>query len=152
MKALSGQEAVRWRQANHIALSQQTLPERAGADLEFRIPEDAQKRIVPAKQAMEVFADESTILVWFDDWSVWPSGQRMHIFDRLRMSYGENRRILDTPAQLFQQSEIEDAISIVIVAVLFLWDCYVLCPNQNRFLFFSHDEYGISKGVNFPQS
>ena len=99
---------------------------------------------------MEAFRRESTILVWFDDWLVWQAGQRMHIFDRLRMSYGESRRIIDTPAQLFQQIEIEDAISFVIIAVLFLWDCYVLCPDPNKLLFFSHDEYGVAKGINFP--
>lgn len=152
MKTLSKQEAVPWCQTMGIALSEQALPDRAGADLNFKIPEDAQKRIALAKQAMEAFTDEPAILVWFNDWAVWPSGQRMHIFDRLRLSYGETRQIIDAPAQLFRREELEDAISFVVIAVLFLWDCYVLCPNPNRFLFFSHDEYGMAGGASSSEA
>ena len=91
MKALSRPEGVLWCQANRVALNDRGLPELADADFEFKIPPDAGKRIYLAKQAMEAFANEATVLVWIDDWSVWPSGQRMHIFDRLWISYGENR-------------------------------------------------------------
>jgi hypothetical protein len=149
MEAISREEAVLWCQANNVVLDHRGLPERAIADFEFKIPEDAQKRVVLTKRAMEAFLDESTILVWFDDWAVWQAGQRMQIFDRMRLSYGESRRIIDAPAQRFEQSEMDDAISFVIVAVIFLWDCYVLCPNRDKFLFFSHDEYGMAKGTDF---
>jgi hypothetical protein len=152
MKALSRQEAIRWCQVNHIPLNPRALPEHPDFDFTFRIPGDAQKRVVLAKRAMKAFAEESAVLVWFDDWAVWQAGQRMHIFDRFRMSYGETQRIIDAPAQFFLQTEIEDAISFVIVAVLFLWDCYVLCPNRNKFLFFSHDEHGGAKGINLEQT
>ncbi len=83
-------------------------------------------------------------MVWFNDWGVWPSGERMHIFDRLRKSYGDMRPLSEAPAQMFEAGEIEDAVSFVTVAVLFLWDCYVVTPKETKLLFFSHDEYGCT--------
>jgi hypothetical protein len=84
---------------------------------------------------MEAFREEPEWLVWFNDWSVWPSGERMHVFDRLRESYGDIRRLREAPAQVFEVGEIEDAISFVAIAVLFLWDCYVLTPKGKKVLF-----------------
>jgi len=146
VKALSRQEAMEWCQKNSIPLNSRFLPERSNLDFTFRIPQDSQKRVAMAQRAMRPFADQKALLVWFDDWSVWQSGQRMHIFDRFRASYGETRKLIDRPAQLFEQGDIEDAISFVTIAVLFLWDCYVLCSDQNRFLFFSHDEFAGTRG------
>jgi hypothetical protein len=98
-------------------------------------------------EGMRSFRDEPVFLVWFDDWSVWPSGQRMHVFDRFRMSYGETRRLIESPGHVFGNREIEDAISFVTLGVLFLWDCYVVTPNRSKLLFVSHDEFGVARGI-----
>ncbi len=76
----------------------------------------------------------------------------MHVFDRFRMSYGERRGLIDSPGHIFEKTEIEDAISFVILAVLFLGDCYVVTPKHSKFLFFSHDEYGLAKNVDIDIS
>jgi len=151
MKVLSKQEGVTWCYNHGVVLNDRELPDLSGAEFKFGIPNDAQKRIYLAKQAVCELSNAPSVLVWFNDWSVWPSGQRMHIFDRLRISYGDARPIVEAPAQLFEQMEIEDAISFVTIAVLFLWDCYVVCPNKDRFVFFSHDEYGVVKGMDFHE-
>jgi hypothetical protein len=147
MRVLSRQEAAAWCQEHHVALSNLGLPELSDAGLKFKIPGDAQKRVYLVNQAMEAFADEPSHLVWFHDWSVWPSGQRMHIFDRFRLSYGETRRLIDSPGHVFDQKEIEDATSFVTIAALFLWDCYVVSQQRTKLLFLSHDEYGAAKGM-----
>jgi hypothetical protein len=147
MRVLSSQEAAAWCQAHQIALSQWGLPERSDAHLKFGIPEDAGKRVYLVNRAMDAFREESAFLVWFHDWSVWPSNQRMHVFERFRMSYGETRRLIDSPGHLFEGAEIEDATSFVTIAILFLWDCYVVSPGRSKLLYLSHDEYGMTKGV-----
>jgi hypothetical protein len=128
-------------------LSDRGLPQLSDATTKFKIPEDAQKRVVLVSQGMRAFTDASHFLVWFNDWAVWASGQRMHVFDRFRMSYGETRLLSDSPGHVFEQREIDDAISFVTLAVLFLWDCYVVTPKRSKLLFFSHDEYGLTKGI-----
>jgi hypothetical protein len=146
MKIISREETITWCHQNEIVLTARGQPELTDATTQFKIPVDAQKRVYLASQDMRAFASEPLFLVWFDDWAFWPSGQRMHIFDRFRMSYGESRRLIDSPGHIFDREEIEDAISFVTFAVLFLWDCYVVSPKRSKLLFFSHDEYGLTKG------
>jgi hypothetical protein len=146
MQVLSGSEAVEWCRASGVKLSARDLPDASDCDRKCEIPSDAGARVALVHRVMESFRDESSFLVWFDDWSVWPSGQRMHVFDRVRMSYGETRPLIEAPAHLFDQSEIEDAISFVTVAILFLWDCYVVNPDGTKLLYLSHDEYALMRG------
>jgi hypothetical protein len=147
MKVLSKSETTLWCASHHIALDARGLPERSDVVQKFSVSSDAQRRVALVKHTMEAFVDERAVLVWFDDWSVWPSGQRMHVFDRFRMAYGESRRLIDSPGHIFDQTEIEDATSFVTLAVLFLWDCYVVTPNRSKLLYFSHDEHGAAKGL-----
>ena len=96
MKVLSKEAAMLWCQAHGVALHWK-LPDRAQAEFRFKIPSDAQARVGLVDQAMKIFANEHQFLVWFDDWGVW-SGQRMHVFDRFRLSYGVAHRLIDSPA------------------------------------------------------
>lgn len=147
MKILSSAEASLWCEHNGIALSARGLPERSDGSTRFKIPEDAQKRVHLVSERMRAFKDAGVLLVWFSDWCVWPSGQRMHVFERFRLSYGEARPLIESPAHLFEEREIDDAISFVTLAVLFLWDCYVVTPRRTRFLHFSHDEFGLADEI-----
>src|SRR4051812_47122252 len=149
MKIFSTEETRAWCLQHEIALNDFGLPNSFDASAKFQIPQDAQKRVYLVLRALREFSDGCSLLVWFDDWAVWPSGQRMHIFQRFRMSYGETRPLIDAPGHLFERGEIEDAISFVTIAVLFLWDCYVVAPSSTKLVFFSHDEFGVTKGFDF---
>jgi hypothetical protein len=139
---LSKREAAAWCRQSGISLNEHDLPERSAAPSRFDIPSDAGKRVYLVSGRLKTFEYEPTLLVWFNDWGVWPSGERMHIFNRFRSSYGETRPLIETPGHLFSQGEFEDAVSYVALGVLFLWDCYVLTPHADKFVFFSHDEFG----------
>jgi hypothetical protein len=141
---LADADARIWFEQNNVALAASGLPELSNAVTRFKIPEDAGKRVYLVSQRMRTFIGEPNYLVLFNDWAVWPSGQRMHIFERLRLSYGEKRPLTQSPGQLFEEGESDDAISFVTLAVLFLWDCYVVTPKCTKFLFFSHDEFGLT--------
>ena len=64
------------------------------------------------------------------------------MFERFRDSYGEHRRLSEAPAYVFAATEREDAISFAAFAILFLWDCHVLTPTADTWLFLAHDEVG----------
>jgi hypothetical protein len=147
LKFFSKEETSLWCSQNEIALSDSGLPERSDSTSKFKIPKDAGKRVYLVARSMAAFIGSPHILVWFHDWDVWPSGQRMHIFDRFRMSYGETRPLVQSPGHVFDKDEFDDAISFVTLAVLFLWDCYVVSSKRGKLLFFSHDEFGLTKDM-----
>lgn len=141
MKFLTKNDSVKWCRENQIYLDERELPSIAKNPKDFNIPSDAGKRIALIASQFEHFRDEDEILIWITDWGVWPSSERLHIFDRLRLSYGEKRLLIEIPAHLVSKNEYEDGLSILTLAVLFLWDCYVL-TKDGKFLFYSHDECG----------
>ena len=147
VRFLSKQDAMKWCSDNYFPLNERGLPDRSNPDEKFDIPVDSGRRVHLVKTIMEEFAETTNLLVWFSDWMVWPSGQWHPLVDRLRASYGETRGLIDVPAQVFESGEAEHATSFVVVAVLFLFDCYVICPKQRRIVMFSHDEWGLSKKV-----
>lgn len=145
MQFLTEQQARQWCSQKGISLDARGLPDRSafsGRSEDFAIPSDAGQRVVTVRQRFDAIATGPDLLIWVTEWGVWPSGERMHIFDRFRRSYDETRDIAHAPAHLLPSDEYEDGLSILTLAVLFLWDCYVLRASGDGFLFFSHDEYG----------
>ncbi len=86
MEALTKGEAKRWCQAQGARFSARGFPEAKSHAAEFRIPPDAGQRVALVGGHLEPFRTVAKTLVWFDDWAVWPSGQRMHIFQRFLSS------------------------------------------------------------------
>ena len=94
---------------------------------------------------LEAFRPVNELLIWIDDWGVWPSGQHIPLFTRLREALGVREELIEKCGHLVGSDEFEDAISIALLSVLFLWDCYVLPSSGRDFLFYSHDEIGFQR-------
>src|SRR5213593_4894880 len=92
--------------------------------------------------AARALSESGKGFVLLNEWGVFPSGERMHIFERLRLSYGIAEPLIDKCGHELTHQEFEDTSSLVTLAVLFLWDCYVLTPSGKPALWFSHDEVG----------
>jgi hypothetical protein len=141
MQALTSADARKWCAAQGISLTDTGFP-RASRVRRFKIPPDAGARVALVAADMRVVGARAKSLVWFDDWAVWPSGQRMHVFERFRASYGETRPLIEIPAFLFDGREFEDLVSFVTLGVLFLWDVHVIASKGRHLVFYSHDEVG----------
>jgi hypothetical protein len=110
----------------------------------FAIPSDAGRRVALARLLWESVAQgQAEALLWIVDWSVWPSGEHLPLAMSLRAALGEARSIDEAPGHLFRLGEDADAISFVSVALLFLWDAYLLSAGGETAVFVSHDEYGV---------
>jgi hypothetical protein len=80
------------------------------------------------------------MLLWLSDWAVWPNSQHMPLFTRFRDAFDESRPLIETPGHLFQANEIDDAVSVLAIAMLFVWDCHVF-PADGPVFVTSHDEW-----------
>jgi hypothetical protein len=79
-------------------------------------------------------------LLWVTDWGVWGS-ENLHLYYRLRQSYGELRLLEDAPAHLFLNYEAPDLISFLQVGLLCGWDMHLIPAVGYARLFVSHDEF-----------
>jgi hypothetical protein len=81
-------------------------------------------------------------LLWVTLFGVWSSSENLHLFYRLRESYGERRMLAMAPAHLFLSHEKADLATFIELALLFGWDFYVLpSAPAYRTAFVSHDEF-----------
>lgn len=142
MRSLSKTEAGAWCLAQNVPLGSRGLPARPSAAEDFPIPEDAGQKVALVAGHLVRHREAASLLVWFTEWGVWPSGERAHIFERFRLSYGESRPLVEVPAFAFSAAEFEDAASFVTLGVLFLWDIFLVASPQPNLLHYSHDEVG----------
>jgi hypothetical protein len=90
MRAITRNEAQEWCRSHDITVDEHGLPEATFANahrLDFTIPADTGRRIALLHQLFRSLPASQEVLVWFDDWGVWPSGERKHMFERFRDSY-----------------------------------------------------------------
>ena len=110
----------------------------------FEIPADAGRRVALARLLWESAAQgKAEALLWITEWSVWPSGEHMPLAVSLRRAFGEQRPLIEAPGHQFRLGEDSDALSFLSVALLFLWDAYLLSAGGEVAVFVSHDEYGV---------
>ena len=110
--------------------------------VDFALPTDAGKKVWLARLLYETADSAPEVLIWLADWAVWPSCQHMPLFMRFREAFGEHRPLIEAPSHLVSVDEIEDGMSILIVSMLFYWDCHVLTASRRDAVFVSHDEIG----------
>ena len=80
-------------------------------------------------------------LLWITEWSIWRSSENLHLYYRLRETYGDRRLLSEAPGHLFLDHEAEDLASFLQVAMLNGWGGYVLTEANYVNAFFSHDEF-----------
>ncbi len=102
---------------------------------------DMGERVVRARHIMEWMGGGGEMLLWLDDWAVWPSMQHMPLFTRFREAFGEHRPLIEAPGQLITPAQLEDGISVLVTALWFLWDCSVFSDRRGPVFMCSHDEW-----------
>jgi hypothetical protein len=63
----------------------------------------------------------------------------MPLFTRLREALNESRPLLEAPGQLVKADDFDDALSVLVLALLFGWDCHVFSAAPGAVFFCSHD-------------
>lgn len=78
-------------------------------------------------------------LFWVTDWGIW--NQNLHLYYKLRQSYGDQRLIHEAPGHLFLDYESVDLVSFIEVAIICGWDVHLLPTVGYSRAFISHDEF-----------
>lgn len=103
---------------------------------------DDKESVGRARHVMEwASRDSGEVLLWLDDWAVWPSHQHLPLFTRFREGCGERRPLIEAPGHLIAATDLDDGISVLATALLFMWDCSVFSAARGPVFFTSHDEW-----------
>jgi hypothetical protein len=110
--------------------------------VEFELPVDSGQKVRLAGFLYSLLEPSAELLIWLGSCDVWESSQHMPLFTRLRQALGENRGVLELPGHVAKAAEADDAISIMCLSLLFIWDCLVSSDSGRDAVFTSHDEFG----------
>jgi hypothetical protein len=80
-------------------------------------------------------------LLWVTLWGVWGSSENLHLYYRMRESYGDRRQLAAAPGHLFAKHEGADLATFIQLALIFGWDFYLLTSPAYHMAFVSHDEF-----------
>ena len=78
-------------------------------------------------------------LLWVTQTGVWMSNENLHLYYRLRQSYGDSFLVHEKPAALFLRHEEVDLVSFIHLGLLFGWDMYLVSSHDYGRVFISHD-------------
>src|SRR5689334_17159602 len=122
MHFLTDAEARLWCDG-HVPLSDRGFPERPSRASRYaRGPVSSEvafcHRIEAALQPRE------SCLLWVTTWGAWPSSENLHLYYRLRQSYGDRRLLEEAPGHLFLDYESADLVSFLQVGILNGWDIH----------------------------
>jgi hypothetical protein len=78
-------------------------------------------------------------LLWITQVGVWPSNENLHIYYRLRESYGDRFLVTEKPAVVCLRHESVDLTSLVHLGMLFGWDMFLVTSHDFGRVFISHD-------------
>jgi len=101
---------------------------------------DSGAKINMARFLLSLVEPKPETLLLIDEWSVWPSSQHMPLFTRFREALRESRPLIECPAHLATETDKEDAVSIIAMSLLFVWDCYGISSSGRDAFHLSHDE------------
>jgi hypothetical protein len=147
LRFLTNEECRSWASRRQFPLGQSPksiLAERPPFSVrDFGIPQDAGARVALVRSVWDsVGRGRPETLLWVTDWSVWPSSEHMPLATALRRGLGEERSLIDAPGCMARLGEDDDAMSVLVTAVFFLWDCWLLEADGRLAAFFCHDERG----------
>jgi hypothetical protein len=149
MRFLSPHECVEWcglrayPTTQHPGYSQPTASDSTNlVTAAFALPEDSGRKVALGRLLFSLLEPADEYLLWLGEWGVWESSQHMPLVSRLRQAHGEIRPLIEAPGLLFTPAESDDALSFLVVALLFIWDCHVFSSSGAEALHVSHDEHG----------
>ena len=111
--------------------------------LQFAFAREAAPRLFWLSQCIEVALEPwDSCLLWVTQSGVWGSSENLHLYNRLRQSYGDLRHLEEAPGHLALRHEQFDVITFLQVSMMNGWDAYLFTSNDYGRAFVSHDEYG----------
>lgn len=110
--------------------------------VDFALPTDSGRKVAFGRFLYSLIDPAPELLSWLGDWDVWPSSQHMPLFTRFRQAHGESRPVIDAPGHLLAPDEADDAVSVLVVSLQFVWNCHMLTSSGRDAVFVSHDEFG----------
>ena len=107
---------------------------------QYHIPIDSGKKTVLSKQVASLFKNDDEILLWINEFGIWPSSEDWNLFEGFRTSLGEGEPLYKKPGHILFKDDIKTFESLLALVFYFIWGAIILSKNNNFLIKISHDE------------
>ena len=107
----------------------------------YSIPPDSGKKTALSRLFAYLLLRSPNVCIYVSGWGVWGSSENLDLFYGYRRSSGENRTLMEASVHLFERSEEDTFVSILCMALYFVWDAWVFDTQGKALLRISHDEW-----------
>lgn len=77
--------------------------------------------------------------IYISSWGIWGAYEHLDLFYGYRRSHKENRPLIEAPVHVFVPTEQDAFVSILSMALYFMWDAWVFGSDGTAILKVSHD-------------
>ena len=139
MKIISADDCVAWLSATWCEPFAWPAAVRLyPCTITFKLPIDTGRKTALARGLTSLLTRDAGLL-WFTEWSVFPSSENMVLFQGYRRSLGEERPLSAAPGHLFGEGDLEAVECLVAMSLYFYWDLHGFAGDA-LWLHISHDE------------
>lgn len=107
----------------------------------YSIPPDSGRKTALSRLFAYLLLRTSHVCIYVPGWGVWGSSEHLDLFYGYRRSFGESRTLMEAPVHVFQRGEEDTFISILSMALYFVWDAWIFDSGGKAVVRISHDEW-----------
>lgn len=141
MVAISTEDAIQWCRRYELGLPDDRLQDGEYRSDPITVDVPGTLSLGLAERVRDALGPWRSCLLWVTDSDIWSSASNLHLFYRLRASYGENRLLTSAPAHVFQSYESADLATFVQIGLISGWEMYIVTDLKYGRVFVSHDSW-----------
>lgn len=105
------------------------------------IPADSGRKTALSRALAYLLLRGSGLCLYVSGWGVWASAENLDLFYGYRRSAGEHRPLMQAPVQMFEAPEHDAFVSILSMALFFVWDAWLFDREGTVLIRINHDEW-----------
>lgn len=107
----------------------------------YQIPPDSGRKTALSRLVAYLLLRSRSVCIYISGWGVWGSSENLDLFYGYRRSFGEDRTLMEAPVHLFERGEEDTFVSILSMALYFVWDAWAFDTEGRALVRISHDEW-----------
>ena len=143
MRFFTPQECAAWCEGL-VTLNEKAKPTRELTPphrLRCVIPASSEQLLWFSRCIESALQPRQTCLLWVTDWDIFPTSENLHLYYRLRQSYGDVRLLHEAPGHLCLDYEVPEVVTLLQLSMLFGWDLHLIPTVSYAQAFVCHDEW-----------
>lgn len=107
----------------------------------YSIPPDSGRKTALSRLFAYLLLKTPNVCIYVSGWGVWESSENLDLFYGYRRSFGENRTLMEAPMHVFEHGDEHAFVSILSMALYFVWDAWIFDTEGRALVQISHDEW-----------